>query len=233
MRGGCNLKHYLCLVRKLFEKLVGCCKPFADAWLIDWDNDCADDVWTLRFVLKPTDETLGKMVEDHYEVMKLEESNDDVNPDVKFIRDFKKHQGYKDEYFPKYRISDVEASIARECALRMSADTTAREVEGGVVMLLVLSGDEELVKIGKKLGNCMMKKSAKHDEETRLKLMSNAYKRLIYNDAAEKVKEEISKKKHELAKMIKYPKEKVVEAIKYWKNELEKLDKSSFSPVDY
>ena len=62
MKGGCNLKHYLCLVRKLLEKLVGCCKPFSDSWLIDWDNDCADDVWTLRLVLEPNDETKQKII---------------------------------------------------------------------------------------------------------------------------------------------------------------------------
>ena len=143
MVGGCNLKHYLCLVRKLLEKLVGCCKPFSDAWLIDWDNDCCDDVWTLRLVLKPNDETKQKIAEDGYEVLKIEESKDDLDPDVKFVRDFKNYFGYRDEYFPKHGIADVEMSIARECALRMPTDTAAREIEGDAVMLLVLSGDEE------------------------------------------------------------------------------------------
>ena len=118
MRGGCNLKHYLCLVRKLLEKLVGCCKPFSDSWLIDWDNDCADDVWTLRLVLKPNDETKQKITECGYEVLKLEESKDELDPNVKFVIDFKKHQGYVDGYFPKHSIADVEMLIARECALR-------------------------------------------------------------------------------------------------------------------
>lgn len=74
MRGGCNFKYYLCLVRKLLEKLVGCCKPFADAWLIDWDNDCCDDVWTLRFVLQPTDETKLEMLECNFPILQLKES---------------------------------------------------------------------------------------------------------------------------------------------------------------
>ena len=229
MRGGCNLKHYLCLVRKLLEKLVGCCKPFSDSWLIDWDNDCADDVWTLRLVLKPNDETKQKIAEDGYEVLKIEESKDDLDPDVKFVRDFKNYFGYRDEYFPKHNIADVEMSIARECALRMPTDTAAREIEGDAVMLLVLSGDEESVKIGKKLGNCMMK-NGKHDQETLLKLMSDAYKRLMHIDADEKVKKEISKKKEV---MMKYPKKKILEAIKNWKKELKKLDESGPSSVDY
>ena len=231
MKGGCNLKHYLCLVRKLLEKLVGCCKPFSDSWLIDWDNDCADDVWTLRLVLEPNDETKQKIIECGYEVLKLEESRDELDPDVKFVLDFKEHQGYVDGYFPKRSIDDVEVSIARECALRQPTDTAAREIEGDAVMLLVLSGDEEAVKIGKKLGNCMMKKNGKHDRETLLKLMSDAYKSLMHIDADKRAREEISKKKE---MMMKYPKEKVLEAIQYWKGELEKLDESfGGGGVDY
>ena len=103
---------------ELLEKLVGCCKPFSDSWLIDWDNDCADDVWTLRLVLAPNDETRQKIIECGYEVLKLEESRDELDPDVKFVLDFKEHQGYVDGYFPKRSIDDVEVSIARECALR-------------------------------------------------------------------------------------------------------------------
>lgn len=229
MRGGCNLKHYLCLVRKLLEKLVGCCKPFSDSWLIDWDNDCTDDVWTLRLVLEPNDETKQKIAECGYEVLKIEESKDDLDPDVKFVRDFKNYFSYRDGYFPKRSIADVEMSIARECALRQPTDTAAREIEGDAVMLLVLSGDEESVKIGKELGNCMMK-NGKHDQETLLKLMSDAYTRLMHIDADKRAREEISKKKE---MMMKYPKEKVLEAIQYWKGELEKLDESFDSGVDY
>jgi len=31
---------------------------FEDAWLVDWDNDCCDDVWTLRFCLTFTKQQL-------------------------------------------------------------------------------------------------------------------------------------------------------------------------------
>ena len=68
-------------------------------------------------------------------------------------------------------------SLAAECALRMPTDTAAREIEGDAVMMLVLSGDDEAVKAGKKLGDCMMKKG-KHGRETLLKRMSDAYKAL-------------------------------------------------------
>ena len=49
-------------------------------------------------------------------------------------------------------------SLAAECALRMPTDTAAREIEGDAVMLLVLSGEEDAVEAGKKLGDCMMKR---------------------------------------------------------------------------
>lgn len=174
MRGGCNLKYYLCLVRKLLEKLVGVCKPFEDAWLIDWDNDCADDVWTLRLVLKPSAETLAEIADCRYVVDQVKESigNDEC---MQYVDAFKEKLGYVDGYMPKKDIDDAADSLARECALRMPTDTMAREIEGDAVILLVLSGDEEAVKAGKKLGDCMMNKG-KHDEETLLKLMSDAYK---------------------------------------------------------
>lgn len=176
MQGGCNLKHYLCLVRKLLEKLVGVCKPFADAWLIDWDNDCADDVWTLRFVLKPSDETLAEIADCGYVVDQVKES---ISHDecMQYVDAFKEKLGYKDDYLPNKSYSKEMYSLAAECALRMPTDTAAKEIEGDAVMLLVLSGEEAAVKVGKKLGDCMMKKG-KHDNETLLKRMSDAYKAL-------------------------------------------------------
>lgn len=181
MRGGCNLKHYLCLVRKLLGKLVGCCKPFEDARLIDWDNDCADDVWTLRFVLKPSAETLAEIADCGYVVDQVKESIDH-NECVQYIDAFKEKLGYEDGYMPKKSYSKAMYSLAAECALRMPTDTAAREVEGDAVMLLVLSGEEDAVKAGKKLGDCMMEKG-KHDEETLLKRMSDAYKALVELEA--------------------------------------------------
>lgn len=53
--GGCNgggdnkkLVLYLAAVKKLVKRLV---EKFGRVWLIDWDNDCLDDVWTLRLGL--------------------------------------------------------------------------------------------------------------------------------------------------------------------------------------
>ena len=36
---------------------------FRDVWMIDWDNDCCDDVWTLRLGIELTDEEKLQMVE--------------------------------------------------------------------------------------------------------------------------------------------------------------------------
>ena len=99
------------------------------------------------------------------------------DPNEKYVREFKDYFGYQDEYMPTATYEEKMDSIARECALRMPTDTEARETEGDAVMMLVLSGDDEAVKAGKKLGDCMMKKG-KHDEETLLKRMSDAYKAL-------------------------------------------------------
>jgi len=58
--------------------------------------------------------------------------------------------------------------------LQQPTDTEAREIEGDVVMLLVTSGNEDAIKAGKALGDCMMKKT-EHDNETLLKKMRDAY----------------------------------------------------------
>lgn len=181
MRGGCNLKHYLCLIRKLIGKLVGCCKPFADAWLIDWDNDCADDVWTLRFVLKPSDETLTEIADCGYVIDQVKESIDH-DECVQYINKFKEKLGYRDGYMPTKSLEDVQMSIARECALRLPTDTEAREIQGDAVILLVLSGDDDAVKVGKQLGNELMKNAA-HSDEKLILLMSDAYKAIGHLEA--------------------------------------------------
>ena len=178
MQGGCNLKYYLCLIRKMLGNLVGCCKPFADAWLIDWDNDCADDVWTLRFVLQPTTETEAEMAECGYSIFQVNESVEE-DECLKYVNKFKDKLGYRDDYYPKHSIDEVEMWIARECALRQPYDTAARETEGDAVILLVMSRDEEAVKAGKKLGNFMMS-NGHSDDEKLLKLMSDAYIQLCH-----------------------------------------------------
>ena len=184
MQGGCNLKYYLCLIRKLLEKLVGCCKPFADAWLIDWDNDCCDDVWTLRFVLEPNTETKNKLADCNYDILKVKNvdqvSESKINFDPQeYIEEFKDYFGYKDGYEPDVNYSKIMDSLAHEIALEMPTDTAALEVEGDVVMLLVMSGKDEAMKVGKALGDCMMK-NEKNSDKKLIKLMRDAYMQFLH-----------------------------------------------------
>ena len=60
-----NWKFYLSLVRKFLSKILDYNngKFCRDVWLIDWDNDCADDVWTLRLGLDLTDEEKLELVQ--------------------------------------------------------------------------------------------------------------------------------------------------------------------------
>ena len=97
---------------------------------------------------------------------------------AEYIAEFRKHFGYRDDYWPKKDYAKVRDGIADECAMRAPYDTAARDKEGDAVMLLVLSGDPEGVEAGKNLGDCMMKKG-KHDQETLLKRMSEAYIALL------------------------------------------------------
>ena len=63
IEGICNFEVYLALVKKFISKLVGQGSDgtFQKAWLVDWSNDCCDDVWTLRFCLQLRDEQLQKL----------------------------------------------------------------------------------------------------------------------------------------------------------------------------
>ena len=60
-----NWKFYLSLVRKFLGKLLDYNngKMFKDVWMIDWDNDCLDDVWTLRLGLELVDEEKMQLIE--------------------------------------------------------------------------------------------------------------------------------------------------------------------------
>lgn len=128
---------------------------------------------------------------------------------------------------PKKSYSKEMDSLAAECALRMPTDTAAREIEGDAVMLLVLSGEEDAVKAGKKLGDCMMKKG-KHDEETLLKRMSDAYKAL--QDLWAKHERDIEESEDTTMKK-QYTKEQITEAIAYWEKQLKKLDESTSQEI--
>lgn len=268
--GQSNFKIYLAVVKKFISKLLLADYPqtFTDAWLIDWDNDCCDDVWTLRFALKPSDDTIRSLhecgllflgqdiveaiaeldvhcssvnkldngmievignFEDRipldrllfyyspddncwYESTKcsnkwrnivksildqklpngigacsskqmLNEDNEASDVDYAYIDKFKDALGYKQDYMPRRSCRHLKQSLADECAMRMPYDTEAQEIEGDAVMLLVLSGKEEAVKAGKKLGNFLIdhaKNGGEHDEEKLLKLMSDAWIQLMH-----------------------------------------------------
>ena len=96
---------------------------------------------------------------------------------AEYVAEFRKHFGYRDDYWPKKDYAKARDAIADESAMRQPYDTAARDKEGDAVMLLVASGDPEGVEAGKKLGDCMMKNE--DDEETLLERMSEAYKALL------------------------------------------------------
>ena len=60
-----NWTYYMSLVRKFLGKLLDYNngQVFKDVWLIDWDNDCCDDVWTLRLGIELTDKEKLSLIE--------------------------------------------------------------------------------------------------------------------------------------------------------------------------
>ena len=60
-----NWPFYLALVRKFLGKLMDYSNRdyIKDVWLIDWDNDCCDDVWTLRLGIELSDKEKFHLVE--------------------------------------------------------------------------------------------------------------------------------------------------------------------------
>ena len=60
-----NWPFYLALVKKFLLKLLDYKNGnfFKDVWLIDWDNDCCDDVWTMNLGLTLSDEEKLHLVE--------------------------------------------------------------------------------------------------------------------------------------------------------------------------
>ena len=89
-----------------------------------------------------------------------------------YIEKFKKHFGYRDNYFPKDSYEKVANWLDDELRLKMPTDTAAREVEGDAVMLLVASKDPEAIEVGKWLGNIMMGKGI--DDYVLLSAMEDA-----------------------------------------------------------
>jgi len=100
--GGDNSKWitYLALIKKVLAKIK---KEFEKVWLIDLDNDCADDVWTLRIAVQPYEmETKPRPDDCPLESEKLDEDIDDkqyayhvsnVPPEVIKDKGFKSGKG--------------------------------------------------------------------------------------------------------------------------------------------
>ena len=55
---------YLAVVRK-FAKMMLDEKVAEEIWLIDWKNDCADDVWTVRLAFKTPDQEKKENAPEH------------------------------------------------------------------------------------------------------------------------------------------------------------------------
>lgn len=97
---------------------------------------------------------------------------------TEYTKSFLEHFGYVPGYQPSRTYRECADAIASECAIRAPHDTAARDKEGDAVLLLVASGDAECEEAGRRLGDCMMA-NGKHDEETLMQRMSDAYKALI------------------------------------------------------
>lgn len=86
-----------------------------------------------------------------------------MTPNDYYVDEFKKHFGYDPCYFPEDTFGKVAEWLRNELKIKMPTDTEAMEAEGDAVMLLVSSGDDEAAKIGKRLGNIMMKDNIDDD----------------------------------------------------------------------
>jgi hypothetical protein len=79
-----NWPFYLSLVKKFLVKLLDYNNGnfFKDVWLIDWDNDCCDDVWTMNLGLTLSDEEKLHLVERHQNFQVVDPTQLDVGLDA-------------------------------------------------------------------------------------------------------------------------------------------------------
>lgn len=79
-----NWPFYLSLVKKFLVKLLDYDNRnfFKDVWLIDWDNDCCDDVWTMNLGLTLSDEEKLKLVECHDKFKVVDPTQLDISLDA-------------------------------------------------------------------------------------------------------------------------------------------------------
>lgn len=66
-----NWPFYLALVKKFLLKLLEYDNGsfFNDVWMIDWDNDCCDDVWTLRLGIRLSDKEKLQLIECNFPII--------------------------------------------------------------------------------------------------------------------------------------------------------------------
>lgn len=109
-----------------------------------------------------------------------------------YITEFKNKLGGKQDYFPTASFLKVSGWLETEWQLRMPFDTAARDKEYDAVLLLMLSGDEEAIDIGKRLGGIML--CHERDDEHRLALLGlikeaciKLYKLRNNKDACERI----------------------------------------------
>lgn len=77
-----NWPFYMSLVRKFLGKLLDYDNGsfFNDVWMIDWDNDCCDDVWTLRLGIRLSDKEKLQLIERNFPI--IDPTQLDVNLDA-------------------------------------------------------------------------------------------------------------------------------------------------------
>lgn len=194
---------YFNIVKKVTKGLVD---EFGDVWMLDFDNDCADDVWTLRLCFpseKPKKEDKKKALkaEALFGVLEsqllveaknnsgkktdkeIEEENKPCwkTPDAwksdKYLNEFREELGYKDDYYPEGPLKDIMNSLASEVCLEMPTDTAARECEGDAVMWLIKSGRRDAIKAAHKLGDMIM---ANKGGKEIIKAMREAWLQLLH-----------------------------------------------------
>ena len=79
-----NWPFYMSLVRKFLGKLLDYDNGsfFKDVWMIDWDNDCCDDVWTLRLGIRLSDKEKLQLVDCHENFKVVDPTQFDIGLDA-------------------------------------------------------------------------------------------------------------------------------------------------------
>lgn len=138
-------------------------------------------------ILNESASSMRKEVEMLFESQKKDESTAKMSPD-EYAKDLIHKMGADPNYTPRHTRQSMMDSLAREYILKMPTDTAAVEKEFDAALLLVKSGDDEAVKLGKKLGDAIVHGSKR---ERLLDLMRKAY--LAFLDMPHEVDESAKK----------------------------------------